>query len=262
MVWQKAGALMRSNMGKTVVGVAVAAVLAGFWGQAAFAGDALLAFTKTPDVAKGVAGFPRLAASDAMSQKINGALAKGDARAKAGARSCIADAGKNGEWSRSIAVTMKGPRFVSYVASDDYFCGGAYPDTSTQALVYDLTTGIPVDWASLLPPTLLGKKGTTKAADDTVLGTLASPALTALYIKAVKPAEIDEGCADALDSQTLHFLVWPDAKANGISLQQTDLSHVVAACGPAATVPMAELRAAGVDGALLDAIEAAHKAWK
>lgn len=253
---------MRVMRSRKIRAVVVAAALSGAAVPAALADEAPLAFTKGPDLAKGIAGFPRLAGTDAMSQKINAALAKGNARVKAGAKSCKAEAGKNGDWSRSIEITMKGPRFVSYVASDDYFCGGAYPDTSTQALVYDLTTGIPVDWASFLPADLLGKKDITKAADGTVLGTLASPALTKLYVKAVKPAEIDEGCVDALDSQTLHFLIWPDARENGLSLQQTDLPHVVAACGPAATIPMADLRSAGVDAGLLDAIEAAHETWK
>jgi hypothetical protein len=244
------------------VGAILASLALGLIASAALADAVPLAFTKVPDVAKNIAAFPRLAATDAMSQKVNDALAKGDGRVKAGIKTCLINAGKKGDWSRAVDITMKGPRFVSYVSLDDYFCGGAYPDTSTQALVYDLTTGIPVDWAKFLPAPLLGQKGTTKAADGTVLGTLASPALTALYVKAVKPAEIDPSCADALDSQTLHFLIWPDAKENGLALQQTDLPHVAAACGPAATVPMTELRSAGVDGALLDAIEAAHKVWK
>ncbi|WP_413988739.1 hypothetical protein ACMDCR_22365 [Labrys okinawensis] len=253
--------MSRCRTGKVWLAV-TASLLGGMALSAVQADEVPLAFAKASDVAKGVHGFPRLAAGDAMSRKINAALAKGDARAKAGARSCLAEAGKRGDWSRSVEITMKGPRLVSYVATDDYFCGGAYPDTSTQALVYDLTTGIPVDWARFLPPALLGEKGTTKAADGTVLGTLSSPALTALYVKAVKPADIDPSCQDALDSQPLHFLAWPDAKADGLALLQTDLPHVTAACGPAATVPMAELRSAGVDPALLDAIEAAHKALR
>ena len=157
---------------------------------------------------------------------------------------------------------MSGPHLVSFVATDSYDCGGAHPDSSSQALVYDLNTGTPVDWAAYLPKSLLRTKATTHAADGTILGTIAGAALTKLYIEAVRPDEIDASCRDALSEASLNFLVWPDVKANGLVLMQTDLPFVVAVCGPAATIPMVKLRQIGVSSRLLDSIATAHDAGR
>ena len=250
-------------MGRAMKRIAAAAfAVVALAGPAAAVQDDLVTIKKTPDVAKGVAAFPRLAGGDAITQKINNALAKGDLRVRKAAKDCATEGKGRADWSRGVEVSMRGPRFVSYVANDSYFCGGAYPDVSTVALVYDLATGIPVDWTKLLPATLAVTPATTTGGDGTVVGTVADAKLTELYVKAVKADGVDEQCDDVLKQTDLHFIVWPDVKAEGLMLQQMDLPHVVAACGPAATIPMAALRELGVDAGLLDAIEAGHRAGK
>lgn len=108
---------------------------------------------KLPPVISNVAAFPRLVAGaePAIVERINKVLAPGDSRVRSAAKECLRAGRKRSDWSRKVFVTMQGPRYVSLIASDDYFCGGAHPDTSTMALVFDLNTGGLVDWAKLLP---------------------------------------------------------------------------------------------------------------
>jgi hypothetical protein len=152
-------------------------------------------------------------------------------------------------------MTMAGPRFVSFVSHDNSFCGGPHPNGSTFALVYDLTTGRPVDWTKLIPARLGGKPGTTEAADGTVLGTLSSPKLKALYIRDMKP---DADCKDVLNDTDFNFMFWPDAQAGGLVMDQEDLPHSAQACGGSLTLSTKTLREMGADTGLIDAIEAAH----
>ena len=161
-----------------------------------------------------IEAFPRLEGTTPPVVRINAALDRADERALKAARECIASDAKHSDWSRSIDMTMAGPRFVSFVSHDDSFCGGPHPNGSTFALVYDLTTGRPVDWTKLIPARLGGKPGTTEAADGTVLGTLSSPKLKALYIRDMKP---DADCKDTLNDTDFNFMFWPDAQAGTVA---------------------------------------------
>ena len=241
---------------KRIVAAALCICLVG---SAAAAPDGIVTVQKTPAAMKDVAAFPRLSGGGATARKINKALVQGDLRVKKAAKDALASGNGKGSWSRTVDVTMRGPGFISYVAHDDYFYG-AYPDVATVALVFDLGTGIPVDWAKLMPASLAVTSGTSTGADGTVVGTIAAAKLTELYIKAVKTEDADAQCDDVLKQTELHFIAWPDVKTNGLVLQQMDLPHVAAACGPAATIPMATLRELGVDAKLLDAMEAGRKA--
>ena len=215
-----------------------------------------------PALGADLAAFPRIARPDgAASQRINQALAAADTRLRTAAKECAASNPsadpKDPAWQRTIAVPMRGPGYLTLVASDNLFCGGAHPDTDSFALAYDLHTGAPLNWERLLPKTLAGKATLDSAADGTRLGVLASPALTALYLKLSKP---DADCAPALRDTDLHFILWPDAARQGVTMQPSGLPHVIAACGDDAVIPLATLRTLGVEPALLDAIAAGHKA--
>jgi hypothetical protein len=206
--------------------------------------------------------FPRIAAPEGpASQRINQALTAADTRLRAAAKDCDASNAsadpKDAAWKRSVAVAMRGPGYLALVASDDLYCGGAHPDTDSFALTYDLRTGAPLNWERLLPKALAGKATLDSAADGTKLGVMASPALTALYLKLSKP---DADCASALRDTDLHFMLWPDAAREGVALQPSGLPHVIAACGDDAVIPLTTLRMLGVEPALLDAIAAGHKA--
>ena len=136
-------------------------------------------------------------------------------------------------------MTMQGPHFVSFVASDDWDCGGAYPDSGTMALVFDLSTGAMVDWAKLLP--------------------VSSAKLADLYREAAKRDAGEPECVEVLSQPELEFIFWPDAKQSGLAVQPLNLPHVVRACGPALPISLETLRSLGAEGELLNAIDAAHR---
>ena len=91
-------------------------------------------------IAPGVAAFPRLVAApgDQAANRINQALVRVDERIRKAAKDCSTEGGQAG-WKRTISVTMRGPHFLSLVAFDSWFCGGAHPDDDQFPLVYDLT---------------------------------------------------------------------------------------------------------------------------
>jgi hypothetical protein len=51
------------------------------------------------------------------------------------------DSFDGGEWQRTIKVTMHGPRLLSMVAADGFYCGTAHPDDDLVVLVFNLETG-------------------------------------------------------------------------------------------------------------------------
>jgi hypothetical protein len=219
--------------------------------------------------------------------RINQALADADSRLRAAAKDCQAqaheahaDGGQVGGaqaggakaggvqasgagadpqdsgWQRSVTAAMIGPFYLSLVASDQWYCGGAYPDAASFALGYDLRTGSPLNWARLLPQALVGTASLDTAGDGTRIGVAASAALTKLYLTLVKP---DADCASALRETDLQFMLWPDAARDGVAMQPSGLPHAIAACGDDAVIPLATLRTLGAEPGLVAAIEAGHR---
>jgi len=244
-------------------GRSAALALVGFVVAAlAHAGDEPVRLQEARPVAPGIAAFPRIVArkGDTAATRIDRALEGADASVDGLASDCNHYKG----WKRSIDVPMRGPRYLSVIARDDWYCGGAYPDTATVALVYGLSTGKPPDWAALLPKDFAVKAGPSPGGgvSDPVL--VASAKLWDLFAK-TSEAPGDDECnkirrdPEGLDSR---LSVWPDARKGGIDLAATEFPHVVRACGLPVTIPMAELRKLGFEATLLDAIDEAHaKGW-
>ncbi len=208
-------------------------------------------------VAPGVAAFPRLRAapSDHAAARINAALAAGDGRVREAAASCHG-------WTRDVAVTMRGPRFLTLVATDEWACG-AYPDHDVLALTYDLRTGAPVNWTRVLGRGIVQAETMDSVGDGTRVGAVISKALAAWYRNAALGGAVVPGaCRPVLDDPHLGFQVWPDARAGGLEIAAFDLPHVVAVCAPPLVVSAAALRAMGVDAGLVRAILAAHRAGR
>lgn len=234
-------------------------------GQAYAGNDSgAIRLSKPKSVMRDVAAFPRIAAGaePATIARINKALTQADGRVRKAARDCRQADRKHAHWTRKVSVPMQGPRYVSLIATDDYFCGGAHPNSSTVALVFDLDNGTLADWAELLP-NLAQHTGTDTAGDGSTLGTIASQKLADLYADlykdAAKHSGSDPACADALKDMELNFILWPDAKQDGLTIQPSGLPHAIAACGPAMTLPVKTLKTLDVNAGLLDAIEAAHR---
>ncbi len=235
----------------------------------------VVSMTKPANIVGDLGAMPAIASpADDAQRRINAAVKRLDDKVRKAAADCRKDAagtpaGADANWSRSVAVTMHGPRFLSYSISDDAFCGGAHPNTSTMAIVYDLQTGQPVDWTKLLPALLTGKVTLSDGMDGTKMVTLSSPVLHALYLAAYRPRSgaakkdtEDDECREAVasaDSGPPAMMAWLDAKENGLAVQ-FDLAHVVQACADTVVIPAEALRALYAQPVLLDAITAAHSA--
>ena len=249
---------------------ALAAAFLGMLGCAHGASRVVTLQSPAP-VAKAIAAMPLIVSPiDDAERRINEAVSRFDSNVRKAAAQCRKDGRGNYDWSRSVDATMRGPGFLSFVITDNAFCGGAHPNSSTQAIVYDLSTGKPVDWTKLLPPSLTGKITLQTGMDNTKTVALSSQKLFDLYLKLYRPAAKDakEGsdereCREAVtqegSSAPPAMSVWLDAKAGGLATQ-FDLAHVVQACADPVIIPVATLKAEGVGPALTDAIEAAQRA--
>ena len=170
----------------------------GLMTAVAFAGQPI-ALTPSPPLSPNLTSFPRLvAAGNNLAGRVNAALDAADARAIDAAHQCLAQGGSgHSDWSRSVVVTMRGPRYLSLVADDDWYCGGPHPDGDRIALVYDLSAGAPVDWARLLPAFLVDHPVIETAGDGTQRGLVSSKTLKRIYTAAANhqgPAEC-AGCS-------------------------------------------------------------------
>jgi hypothetical protein len=234
----------------------------GFAGAASAQAAPQLALTTLPDLAPGVAAFPRLAgASTAPAVAINKALAAEDALIPGNLSDCRSNLnpGDTMSWERAISVTMAGPEYLSISVSDNTDCGGPHPNSDMFALVYNLDTGKPVNWQRLMGKTVAGVGSLDTADDGTSIGVLASPVLSKLFTAAVvKDGNPD--CKDVLQGQDspLTFVIWPDAKGNGIELFAHGLPFAVAVCAGPEEIPAATLSSIGVEPDFLAALAAAH----
>lgn len=254
-----------SGMHTRIAAVALATLFTAGAGEAA---DRRVRLSVPPDLTKDLPAFPLIAdPADEAERRINAALRRLDASGVKAAKECKADTKGQGSFERGIDATMRGPRFLSFSINDSAFCGGAHPSYGTMAIVYDLTTGSPVDWTSLLPAVLTGTLALQEGSDGTKMVTLASKRLHALYLERYRPKtgnpkmdDADKECREAVaetwDGKPPAMMAWLDAKEGGLAVH-FDLAHAVQACADAVVIPAATLRKEGASAVLVDAIEAA-----
>ena len=228
--------------------VCLAALTAG---STAFAGS--LQLQAVPPFSKGNARLPKIVSpTTPATARINAGFAALDKRWAGFMKDCP----KDGETGRAANVTMNGPQFFSVVVNEEEDCGGAHPDSSTLALVYDLSTGKPVDWKTLLGPKAALTTSVDSVADGARAGYFASAPLQALYLKSLKATIHDKqwwgDCGDVF-GDPLTFLAWPDAKKHALVLQP-ELAHVVQACAEEGTISADELRKLGASSKLIEAL--------
>lgn len=223
-----------------------------------------IAMTRPRPVIGQVQAFPRIASpADAAQRRINRALDRLDAKVRAAARACFADSINPTSWQRRIDSTMHGPEFLSYRVTDDVDCGGAHPNNSHSAIVYDLKSGQPIDWTKLLPASLTGRMALTRGSDEVSVVTLASPRLVALYDagydRALDPENkaVCAGATTIFGAEGIPMLAWLDAKAGGLALQ-FDFNHAMQACSAAVVIPLATLRREGASARLVKALQASR----
>ncbi|WP_284163538.1 hypothetical protein [Frigidibacter sp. SD6-1] len=193
--------------------------------------------------------LPRLVGSDAVALSINADLARVDAEALEASADCRARTGS--DWARFISVAFTGPRFLSLSESHDFYCAGAaHPDSFARYHTYDLTTGARVNWAGLLPPSLIGD------ARESEFGTFAAPELSAYYLQEIAP-ELDADCRDELAGTSLSFQFSLDAATQALQLQPEGLAHAVRACWAPLALSVDRLEAMGADATLTGALRSA-----
>lgn len=245
---------------RTLALLMVAAVgVAGAQGKKRQAVKGPVVLEAQPILMKGVSAFPRVKSGVAkdVAARINASLAKLDASVLKAARECKTTARfqpgpvDDEPWQRTVEVTMQGPGFLSIVAQDGMFCGGAHPDDGTLAMVYDLQTGRPVDWVKLLPA---GARGVlSNSGDGATTGVVEWGALAKLAV-----AHADKDCKEAFAGGTPPtFSLWPDARTGAIMVGDDDLPHAMAPCKEAFAVSAVEARKLGVAAVMVDALEAA-----
>jgi hypothetical protein len=116
----------------------------------------MLATSRPAKLRADVAAFPKIVAPAGSAQRrINATLAGLDADVVRNIKECRGDTRGTpafpGYWKRSIALTMAGPRFLSFTVDDAVDCGGAHPNEAVWPVVFDLETGADPDWTRLLP---------------------------------------------------------------------------------------------------------------
>jgi hypothetical protein len=240
---------MNKTLVRALIGLIVAVILPTSAADAAQ--PAVL--KRSPPLRRGVAAFPRLVVrpGDRAAARINRSLKEADQAAVVG---------KCDDYRRRVRVTMRGPRYASFFSSDDWFCGGAYPDNSEKALVYDLATGAPANWEKILTPALVEKTATVQGGNDSDPVLVVSSVLWKLY--AQRAQQTNKDCASVFaDPEPLGtaLMVWPDAEADGLVLRVWDWPHVVKACAVPITLALSELRKLGLQSSFVDAIDEAHR---
>jgi hypothetical protein len=158
--------------------LAIAILFATAPGYAAARADEPVRLKQAPPLAKGVAAFPHLVAgaSRSATARINRALTAAEQGV-----GCVDQSGRNTDWSRSTFATMRGARYLSLLAHDDFYCGGPYPDTDQIVLVFDLRTGAPINWKRFFPAGFIDAASPGPGGGDSQPITVSSRALWKLY---------------------------------------------------------------------------------
>ncbi len=192
--------------------------------------DRSVTMTAQPALKPCLAAMPQIATPvDDAEQRINAALRQLDGNVRKAAQSCRADGGAHSSWTRTVRTRMHGWRFLSVAINDAMNCGGAHPSTGLMALVYDLTTGTPVEWTELLPPTLTGAVALAEGMEGTRMVTLAAKRLHALSLECYRPKtgdakrnRDDAGCRgivrDTSRADPPAMMAWPHAEAGGLAV--------------------------------------------
>lgn len=199
------------------------------------------ALVAQPPFAEFVAAFPRVAGEGAAAEAINARLQQLDDGVAE-----MADCDLN----REVRVALDSPAFLSLYGSEGGYCeGAAHPFFVEYGLTFDRATGAEVDWSRLLPETLLQ----TASEDYDPNYPFASAALNAAYVAALDP-EMSGGECKEVYAMGMGFQFWMEA-GKGLAMFPASLPHAVLACAEVVILPLETLKAAGMDAAVLAAIE-------
>ena len=211
-------------------------------------------------LAEGVDGFPRVKAGAGVTEELAGRIDRQldqiEAKLRANIRLCAKaqrELKQQPNYSRSVSVTMAGPNYLSLVADDEMDCGGAHSQDQQLALVYDLRTGRPLDWLTVLPSPATGGLGSSY--EGVKVGTVQWPLL---LTRELQTADLD--CRSqwepgkGLDTGQ-SFLMWLDVKQDAVVASPVLLNHFDSAmCGQPVILKEGEARRLGVKADVLDSL--------
>jgi hypothetical protein len=206
-----------------------------------------LAIVSGPEIRKGVATLPRIAAPNTAETKINAALDRQNLWVGKAAESC---SGPGMFWKRVVEVTKSGPALLSMLVSDTADCGGVHPFDEAFALVYDLRTGDAVRWDKVFPKGS-AEEVSTSSSDGMPWITIRSKRLQALYVSMYKS---HGDCSIEAVAEVTEFQLYPDEKANALKIFPTGLPQVAHPCASSLALGAKELQTLGVSQQWQDAI--------
>jgi hypothetical protein len=185
--------------------------------------------------------------------QLNGKLAKTVRDCLSGEFAWSKDKFTSGDFVRTIKITMLGPRFLSMVATDGFYCGGAHPEDDLTALVFDMETGKQVDWNALVAKSSRASSPKNPPGDGEGTRPLMLPELQVIYAAAEETY-----CKDYFEDEQA-FVIWPDAESGTLIAKVAGLPHVAAPCKNEFKLTIEQARKLGFDESLLLAIEEAHR---
>jgi hypothetical protein len=198
--------------------------------------------TQLPDLAPDVAALPRLADDTATAGIINDALAEIDRRHLA---QLTCDGRASDQPYRAVETLSDGPAYLTFLISLGAYCdGAAHPFSIRQLVTFDLASGLRTTLADLLPPDWSEPRN-------------AAVQLQALYRQnLVLP--LDESCLAILTSLLnegyLTVDLGLDLRSRQLLLMPVGLPYAALSCESEAWVPPDQLRAAGFDPRLVQAL--------
>lgn len=215
-----------------------------------------------PAIGENVDSFPRVVpnenVSPPMAAALNSRFDRLDSDMRKGLHDCKTGARKMHQddsafdYEHKLSVSMRGPRYLSVLVSDAYFCGGAHPENNDEALVYDVTTGAAIDWLTMLPGSSIGYKAEDTSHSSSVIW----PPLQQLALE-----QADDDCKDIYREKNLSFILWPDADQGAIVAEADGLSHISSAlCGEQVVLDIPSAQRLGISPALLSLLATAHAA--
>lgn len=219
-----------------------------------------------------IAMFPRVLAgpgvSEAAAAKINASLDRFNAEVLADARECHKDVRQtlhkgdvdNWNWERDIDVTLRGPHYLSLLAVDSSMCDGPHPLDDEIALTYDLTTGSPVNWMSLLPKEATGK--VVRSPHRLPIGFVRWPAMVQRTneISQKDPEHEGADCTQVYIDPEMNINVWLDGKAHAVVFAPlVGMHYDNAMCSESVSVRADEAARMGFAPELVAALRAAQE---
>jgi hypothetical protein len=200
----------------------------------------------SPDLAPDFEAFPRLSGSGKAFTLVNIELARRDAAALRETSGCL---DSPSGWARWIVVGFAGPEFLSLTAHKDFYCeGAAHPNSFSERVTFDLSTGAAVDWTALLQPGLHDLRATGWGAYD-------SPTLRKIYRDRL-PYRSDDLCDGFDTGQYLSFEF--SLSAHSVTVSPLGYSHVERPCADDVDIGIADLTRLGVDPRLAAGLQAGH----